>query len=229
MRRSYASGVLFGLFIIAFGVLLLGSNLLGWQLGFFANTWWAIVILAVALLNIVHFGPRFWNVLFLLIAAWILLKRLGFLGRYTTVSLFGLILLALGVWVIVRTFAGGSVGMSYGNRGQDSNSFPEYNCIFSDFSIKNVSKAFHGGRIASVFGKMRVDLSEIQIDGNVMVDASAVFGTLEIVVPRNIPYRTKITPVFGSFINDAPPFVYNAGGNGIEIKGAAVFGSIRFL
>ncbi len=89
----------------------------------------------------------------------------------------------------------------YANR--DDNDYPEYERIFYYF-VSNMSKSFKGAHVSSVFGHLTVDLTEIGIKGIAVIDASAVFGTLEIRMPSGIPYQTKVTPVFGSFINRAP-------------------------
>jgi len=76
---------------------------------------------------------------------------------------------------------------------------------------------------------MTVDLREIGITGNAYFEVASVFGGLEILVPRGMPLRLDITPVFGGFSNQAVTAAPAGGQPCLEIKGAAVFGNIRIL
>jgi predicted membrane protein len=231
MKRSSLSGILLGIFVMAFGLLALGRGILGWNLSFLAATWWSLVIIAIAVLGIVHSGFKFWNVLFLLLGGCIFIGKLGFLGRHMFFTFFALLLIIFGIRIIVRAVSHGSfhVKPMGGYENRDSNDYPKYESVFSEYNVANDSRSFKGAHISGVFGQMSVDLSEISIQGNVVLDVSAVFGTLEIKLPRNIPYQTRVTPVFGTFINNAPVMRTAAGLPFIEIKGAAVFGTIDLI
>lgn len=226
MNRSRLPGAVFGLFVVAFGVLLLGKSALGWDLSFLAGTWWTLVIIAVAILGISRSGCHFWNVLILIIGVWLFLSRLGILTYNLFPISVALLVVLLGVWIITRSFSHNPCHVSASSSSSDNDDFPEYENIFSDSSVKNDSKMFKGGRINSTFGRMRVDLSDIHIQSNAVIDVSSVFATLEIIIPRNTSYKTNVTPVFGSFINNAPVRQLVENEPYIEIKGAAVFGSI---
>lgn len=226
MNRTKLPGAVFGLFIVAFGVMMLGKSALGWNLSFLAGTWWTLVIIAVAILGISHSGFHFWNVLILLVGVWLFLSRLGILTFNIFPIAVALLIVLLGVWIIAKSFSHNSCHVSASFSSSDNDDFPEYENVFSESTVKNNSKMFKGGRMNSTFGRMSADLSEIQIQSNAVIDVSSVFGTLEIIMPRNIAYRTNITPVFGSFINNAPVRQPAENEPYIEIKGAAVFGTI---
>lgn len=231
MKRSSVSGVLFGVFVIVFGLLAFGRGIFGWNLNFLAETWWSLVIIAIAVLGIVHSGFRFWNVVFLLLGGSIFIGKLGFLGRHLFFNFIALVIIIFGVRIIVRAVTHGSpqVKTMGGSENRDSSDYPKYESVFSDFDVTNFSRSFKGAHISTIFAQMKVDLSEIAIQGNVVLDVSAVFGTLEIKLPRNISYQTKVTPVFGTFVNNAPAVQSMAGVPHIEIKGSAIFGSINLI
>lgn len=227
MNRSKLSGAVFGLFVIAFGVLLLGRNILGWDLSFLAATWWTLVIIAVAIMGIARTGFHFWNVLILFVGVWLFLDRLNILTFNLFPTLIALLIVLIGIWIVAKSFSHNDscrVSASYSNK--DNEDFAEYENIFSENNVKNDSKMFKGGEISNVFGRMSVDLSNIQIQSNAVIDVSSVFGTLEILIPHNIPYKTNVTPVFGNFINNAPIHLPVQNEPYIEIKGASVFSSI---
>ncbi|NLO46047.1 MAG: cell wall-active antibiotics response protein [Clostridiales bacterium] len=103
--------------------------------------------------------------------------------------------------------------------------YPKYTGILSSNKYKNCSKDFKGGSIVSVLGGVAVDLSEVAISGDVIVNATSVFGNVDIFVPNNIRIDVNGTEVLGSCDN----FVVSTLGPEVpclHIKYCAVFGNI---
>lgn len=228
MNRSRASGIVFGVLIILAGIFLLAHSVFGFSLQLAAGVWWGLVITLVSILSIVHSRLHFWNTLLLLLGVWLILSNSVFAFVPHAGSLFfGILVVLAGIWIITSTYGRRPF---HGKSVQDNQDYPEYDCLFANRNVENHSQAFSGARIESVFGRMRVDLSGIALRGGAApVDVSAVFGTLEIVLPRDMPYRTGVTPVFGGFRNDAPVRLPSGGEPFLFIKGEAVFGSVRLL
>jgi predicted membrane protein len=228
MRRSALSGIVFGLFVIFFGLLALANSVLGWSFHVTFSEFWALVIVALSIVSFIHRGFHFWNVMFFIIGLWVFLRDFPFFfGRIEFSALIAILIILLGLWIIIK--AAFHPHSSYNPDGKavnpDNSDYVDYNTIFSDNNTANSSKSFKGGHVSSVFGRAFVDLSQVEIQGNAVLEVSAVFGTLEVRMPRNIPYRTDVTPVFGSFLNNAPTLLPYEGAPYILIKGAAVFGS----
>jgi predicted membrane protein len=230
MRRSLASRIVTGLFIIAVGVLILGHVAFGWDIGNLAHSWWTLFIIVPGIAGILSSGFRFWNVFLVLIGVWLLSEDQNWLGRNAWPYFLGAALVIFGIYVIT-----GGHGHPHdwsskgGNFNQDTNDYPEYTSVFTTVRYANKSQNFRGGKASSVFGSMTVDLRDIGITGNTYFEVAGVFGGLEILAPKNVPLKVNITPVFGSFFNDAGYAAPSGGQPFMEIKGAAVFGSIKIL
>ncbi|MEG6570939.1 LiaF domain-containing protein [[Clostridium] cellulosi] len=222
MNRKTASEIVAGIFVIALGMLTLFKALFGWTLDISAASFWALVIMAVAITSIIHRGVRFYNVVFLIIGGWIIINDLGLLGRHTFLTLVAIIIIAFGMWIVYNAVKASVVGNS---TSADMNDFIHFSNSFNNVKIANSSKSFKGGHITSTFGTITIDLSQIAIQSNAIIDISATFGSIIIIMPRNIPYRTDVTPVFGTFINNAPIVPPTNGLPFLMIKGSAVFGT----
>lgn len=222
MNRSTASEIIAGIFVIVFGLLALAKGLFGWPIGITFTSFWALVIIAILIISIVHKGLHFVNVLFLVIGGWLLINEFGLRGRHTFLTLIAVLIIVFGLWIILN-----AIKLSVGNYNSsaDMNDYIHYGNSFSNNRVSNSSKNFKGGNISSTFGRTCVDLSSIAIQQNAVIDISATFGTVEIIMPRSVPYRTDITPVFGTFINNAPlnPVVPEM--PYLLIKGSSVFGT----
>jgi hypothetical protein len=237
MRRSYVSRVVTGLCIIAAGILVLGQVANLWDVGDLSKSWWTLFIIIPGITGIASSGFRFWNVFLVFIGVWLLAVDQNWIGDNTRPYFFGAFLVIFGIYVIT----GGSHwhhdhnhdhdhdhNGSYkrGKFNDDNNDYPEYVTVFSSLNYKNKSQSLRGGKATSVFGSMSVDMTEINISGNAYFEVASVFGGLEIIAPKNVPLKVNITPVFGSFYNDAAYVTPADGQPFLEIKGSSVFGSI---
>jgi predicted membrane protein len=230
MKRTSAAGILLGLFVIVLGVLFLGNGIFNWNIHVTFTEFWALIIIAASIVSIVNRGFRFWNVVFLLTGAVIFIGDLGYYIRHPFLVLASAILIVIGIEIIKSAVTGSShncrgVADSKKEGYYDDKDYFKYDNSFCEINIKNCSKDLKGGDASISFGRMSVDLSDISISGETVINVSSSFGTMEIIIPRGIPYSTEVTPVFGSFINNAPLCQPTPGAPCLRIKGSAVFGT----
>jgi predicted membrane protein len=91
-----------------------------------------------------------------------------------------------------------------------------------------VSKNFKGGDITCFMGGAEVDLTKSDIQGNVVMDITAVFGGVKLIIPPNWDLKIEITAVFGGVEDKRPSSVVKSDPNKLLIlDGAAVFGGIE--
>ncbi|MGI5841076.1 MAG: hypothetical protein ACOX6N_02605 [Patescibacteria group bacterium] len=99
--------------------------------------------------------------------------------------------------------------------------------IFWGVNKKITSDNFRGGKVAAIFGGGKIDLSEANMkEDEAEMEVVAVFGGMEVVVPKGWSVSTSGAGVFGGFNNNtkAPK---EKGGGRIKIEGAAVFGGVN--
>lgn len=103
--------------------------------------------------------------------------------------------------------------------------------VFGSLNRRVDSQQFEGGKIDAVFGSVELDLSGAAIssaDGKAEIEMTAVFGGIEITVPRTWKVVLKSTAVFGGCDDRTVPPRAEAGINPptLIITGDAVFGGI---
>jgi predicted membrane protein len=100
--------------------------------------------------------------------------------------------------------------------------------IFVAFGEQNVNKAgenFEKANLNAIFGSVKLDLREAKLEKETVIGAWAIFGGIEILVPKDCIVKVKGTPIFGGISNerknkeDAKKTIY--------IEGYAVFGGIE--
>lgn len=82
----------------------------------------------------------------------------------------------------------------------------ESHCLFSGTELNIVSQSFEGGEVSAIFGGAEIDLSCAKLHENkAVMTVSAIFGGIEIIVPKNIKVHIEGFPIFGSISNNTKP------------------------
>jgi predicted membrane protein len=129
-------------------------------------------------------------------------------------------------WKTAQCTAGAKSGQSFfGNRLMEQ-------VIFSGAERRVESQNFEGGKVEAVFGGMELDLSGAAItspDRRAVLEVNAIFGGVEIRVPRTWRVEKKGSAVFGGFDDRTFPPRPEPGVEPptLLIRGAAVFGGIE--
>ena len=102
----------------------------------------------------------------------------------------------------------------------------ESSVAFGSVNINLAGKEFKGKNVSAIFGSLKLDLRKAKIKEDAIIDATAVFGEVEILVPEDVAIETKSSSVFGGVSNkktspakDGAPTLY--------ISGTAVFGAVE--
>ena len=90
---------------------------------------------------------------------------------------------------------------------------------------RNISQDFEGGRISVVFGEVTVDLTGAASKlAEVVIQADAVFGSVNLRVPSTWDVDVRGSGVFGGYVNQTHrPAVP---GTRCVVRGGAVFGGV---
>lgn len=96
--------------------------------------------------------------------------------------------------------------------------------VFSGTDKKIVTEKFEGGKVSAVFGGTTLDLRSAKIEKNktVMLEVSAVFGGIKVIVPKTWIVQGSLAGVFGGFDNRTT--VPDKPDGTLILKGATVFG-----
>ncbi|WP_461256989.1 hypothetical protein, partial [Treponema sp. R80B11-R83G3] len=97
---------------------------------------------------------------------------------------------------------------------------------------RNVNaKSINGnaGNFTSVFGTTQIKINDLPA-GNTTLKVKAVFGLIEIYVPKNIKIENNITPVFsGVFAPNTGDRDDADGKSVLNITGKSVFGNVTII
>lgn len=102
--------------------------------------------------------------------------------------------------------------------------------VFGGITRRIESQEFEGGHLSSVFGGIEIDLRKANTKRDeIVIEANAVFGGIELVVPENWRVTVKGAGVFGGYEDQtrpSPGAAPDAKRTHLIMTGAAVFGGV---
>lgn len=107
--------------------------------------------------------------------------------------------------------------------------FIEAVAIFGQIKKTPISKKFRGGDIVAVFGGVKVNLSQADIEEEAEFDLSAVFGGIQLVVPPHWKIKTEAEAIFGGIDDkrEVRQDFHTQENKTLVLKGSVVFGGIE--
>lgn len=112
-------------------------------------------------------------------------------------------------------------------QGHGSDDVLNASAIFGGENRIVLSKNFQGGDITSIFGGSEVNLTQADFNGTVVIDATAIFGGIELIVPGNWEVKLEINTLFGGVEDKRAVELMAPNPNKtLIIKGTCVFGGV---
>ena len=219
------SRVLWGIVLIFIGVIW-GLNRTGVaDINIFFDGWWTLFIIVPSAISFFEKGNnKISSLIFLIIGVLLLLAAQGL---FEFEILWEILLPAIVVLIGLSLIFGNKVDFNVKEKTKCLDSKDTEN-IFAAFGEQNVNKAgenFEKANLNAIFGSVKLDLREAKLEKETVIGAWAIFGGIEILVPKDCIVKVKGTPIFGGISNerknkeDATKTIY--------IKGYAVFGGIE--
>lgn len=204
--KNRVSNVIWGLILILIGIGYAGGNLGFWDFHIFFKGWWTLFILVPCVINLIQHGPNGGNIAGLCVGIALLLTAQGFLE----ISLIRKLLVPA-----ILILIGLSIMLSNTKRrivDQQGNQIPfektgmggsDVSGVFDGRKVQYDGLLFEGATASAVFGGVEMDLRMARIERDVRIDATAIFGGIEIYVPANVVVKVMSTPVLGGVSNKA--------------------------
>jgi predicted membrane protein len=213
-----------GMVVIALGTLALLDNLNIIQ---FDEIWslWPLLLVAFGLARILRPAGqpgRFMGTLLLILGGWLLLQNLGLAPFRLGVVFWPLLLVLLGLRLVWGAFGGRLSGPP-----------PDGTARLSAFAMlggsehKSNSADFRGGDATAILGGCKIDLRQASIkNGPAVLETFAMWGGIEIIVPRGWGVVVQATPIMGAYEDKTSPPPEGTGPQ-LVVKGAVIMGGVE--
>ncbi len=211
------STVIVGIVFIIVGVIV-GLNSFGiTNINIFFDGWWTLFIIIPAINGLVTDEEKTGSIIWLIIGITLLL------GCQDLISFDILWKLTLPV---ILVFIGLSI--MFNNNGKKSSKNTddnEYCACFSGQTIKFDGKDFKGTKVNAIFGGITIDLTNAKVKDGAIIDATAVFGGVTILIPEDLKVEIKSTSVFGG-VSDKTKNKEKKDKITLHVNGCSIFGGV---
>lgn len=211
------STVIVGIVFIIVGVIV-GLNSFGiTNINIFFDGWWTLLIIIPAINGLVTDEEKTGSIIWLIIGITLLL------GCQDLISFDILWKLTLPV---ILVFIGLSI--MFNNNGKKSSKNTddnEYCACFSGQTIKFDGKDFKGTKVNAIFGGITIDLTNAKVKDGAVIDATAVFGGVTILIPEDLKVEIKSTSVFGG-VSDKTKNKEKKDKITLHVNGCSIFGGV---
>jgi predicted membrane protein len=218
-----ASRLFAGLVIISLGALALLDN---FGVIHIRNIWrfWPLVLVAIGLSKLLRprgSPGRLGGAIFFGVGMWLLLENLG-VWPYDLGDLWPLFIILVGAWLVW-----GAWGRGLRPPTADVSTRMSSFVILGGTEHHNNSPDFQGGDATAILGGCKVDLRQAGIKGGeAVIDAFALWGGVELLVPREWSVILRGTPILGSFEDKRGPSGEGTGPR-LIVRGAAIMGGVE--
>jgi len=185
--------IIWGIAIIALGVIFAGNALNLFNINIFFKGWWTLFIIIPSFIGLFKRGSFFSSTLGLVIGFLLLLAAQDFIAWHMVGKIFIPVLIIM-------------VGLSFMFKPNfkakqiSKKVKKEYVGIFSGCEEKIVNE-FDGANCVAVFGGIDLDLRDTEIKEDIVIECVSVFGGIDIKVPDNVVVKTSGVPIFGGAEN----------------------------
>ena len=191
--------IFWGIFFIIIGIGYGGDALNIWHFTVFFTGWWTFFIIIPSLISLIQKGYSTSDLVALLVGIILLLSRrdiinLSIIGKL----LFPAILIFIGLSIIFKDVF---KDRKYFKKNITYKGDPtEQYAIFSG-NKQRISGNFLGARVNAIFGGYTLDLRNAVVDQDIIINATAIFGGIDIFIPEGVIVRTSTVPIFGGVTN----------------------------
>lgn len=219
--------LLWGIILVAIGLILGGNVLEITNIDIFFDGWWTLFIIVPSFIGLFKEKDRTGNIIGVLIGVGLLLGCQNIIDFGLIWKLiFPIILVVFGLSIIFKNVFMGKVSSEIKELNKKKNKENTCCAAFSGEKVKYDKEKFTGVDLSAVFGGIECDLRDAIIDNDVVINANAIFGGIDIFVPENVYVKVNSTSLFGGVENKAK-LGQEKNGHTIYINGLVLFGGIE--
>ena len=194
--------ILWGIVLVLLGVLV-GTNSLGiTNIDIFFDGWWSLFIIIPCFIGLFSNEDKTGNIIGLLVGVILLLGMNDILDLDKIWKLIvPSIIVIIGLSLIFKNSFNSKVNDKINKLNKEKNSDDNYFAAFSGQDVNLSNKKFNGSDVTAWFGGIKLDLREVIIEKDIVINASSIFGGINILVPEDVNVIVKSTSIFGGVTN----------------------------
>ena len=221
------SNLIWGLLFILIG-LFIGLNTLDIvSFNIFFDGWWTLIIIIPCLIGLINKEDKTGDIIGLLIGVALLLNAQGIISFDIIWKLAApLILVIIGLSIILKGNKDSKTDVAIKKINSNDNEKTSVCSTFSSQNIKLNKEKINNLELNAIFGGIEYDLRNGVIKGDIVINVTAIFGGIDIIVPDDVNVKIKSTSIFGGASNKKQLMDDKEKKHTIYINASCVFGGV---
>ena len=194
--RSYVKYVL-GFVLIFIGIIL-GLNAFGiTSINIFFEGWWTLFIIIQSLIGLIEDKDKTPSLIFLILGIWLFLASRDLIEFGLLIKLLlPALLIAIGLLIVFKDVL--NINNKDIKKLEKNSNDNNYYAIFGSQKIDFDKEKVNNIDAKSFFGDIKLDLSNANIEKDIVIQTLSIFGGIDIYVPNNVKVKIKSLPFFGN-------------------------------
>lgn len=217
------TNVLWGIILIALGVIIALNSFNITHINIFFDGWWTLFIIVPCVIGLFKDEDKTGSIIGILVGVALLLGVRKILSIDMLLKLaLPVILVVVGISLILKDALNAETKNKIKeiNKGQKGTT---YTATFSGQDVKFDGEKFNLTEANAIFGGIKLDLRKAIIDSDCVINLSAIFGGVDILVPEDINVKINSTSIFGG-VSDKRNNKTNKAEHTIYINATCMFG-----
>lgn len=219
------SSILWGIVLIAAGVVLALNVFNIMDINIFFDGWWTLFIIVPCAIGLFTEREKTGNIIGIAVGVFLLLCCQDILSFSMLWKLLvPAIIVIIGLKMVFTGLFGNKANEIIAKIKQNGGETKVVCATFSGCDLNYDGEVFEGAELTATFGGVKCDLRNAIIEKDCAIQVSAIFGGIDIFVPDNINVKVSSNCIFGGISNktsvhkDAPT---------IYISGTCMFGGVE--
>lgn len=220
MRKSTATSAIWGLIIVLLGVGFLLNSFDVLNFGSFIGTYWPLILVIIGVSELIQ---KKYNsaLIFILLGLIFQLAALDQFDINVWAIVWPVIVIIIGINVIYRAIVRNKIQ-------SDDKEKVTSTAAFGAIEKNITSDDFRSATLNGIFGGAKVNLKNAKISKKgAVIDAMALFGAVEIIVPKDTPVKLSTTNILGGSEDKRSSEGIDLSKPAITVQGLAMFGGIE--
>ena len=218
------SNILWGLVLVAAGVIFALNALDITDFDVFFEGWWTLFIIVPCAVGLFTEREKTGNIIGMVVGVFLLLCCQDILSfSLLWQLLIPAIVVIVGLKLIVRGVLGNKANELVKKMKAEGKELHRGCAVFSGSELNYDGEVFEGAELSAVFGGVECDLRGATIEKDCAIRVTAVFGGIDIFVPANVKVKVTSNSFFGGVFNETRS---NPDGPTLYVSGVCVFGGV---
>ena len=218
--------IIWGLVLIAVGVILAGNAVDLFDIDVFFDGWWTLFIIVPCLAGVLTDSDKKGSIIGLVIGVLLLLACQDILNfDIIWKLLLPIIVICIGLSIIFKNAFDKEIGKNIDKLNKKLNKDNGYCATFSGQNIK-IDEDFTGTNLNAIFGGIDIDLRKAKIKDDALINVTSVFGGVDIFLPEDVRVKVKSNSIFGG-VSNKKEITDKKDSKTIYINATCIFGGVE--